>query len=238
MKRREFIRKTAMASFFISTGTQTNLLLANNPVHEKLIMPELQGKQIFIDNYDEEVWLGWLARLVVSSLVTTLTAKIVEKYTDGCVCDGTTCRKSPANYSNAKGIYGYDNGRTRFVRQTVDDRRVSFDNVSVPFLTSSNRQIGNVEGPFLAGMCWAAEELDKTYRKETVRRVLMPTSMKQNGGYRFDTDSCYPTKYKTEYGGTEIRYTPRSGKNGTVTVKARDKYDNLDWSESYDFNYA
>ena len=236
MKRKDFIKLSGLTAFGVSSGIFTPTLFARTTKEEKLIMPENLTKKIILD-LDDEMWFGWLARLVVSSLVMAMGAKIVEKFTDNCVCDETTCYKSPSDYSNAIGIYGYNSNSNRFVRQTVNDRRVNFDNVSVPFLTKHNSRIGNVEGPFLAGICWAAESLGNSYSAEMVKRVIVPTKMYRNGGYRFDTDACYPTKYESEYGTTEIQYLNRGYGRGIVTVKARDKYDNLDWNESYDFNY-
>lgn len=181
--------------------------------------------------------MGWLARLAVSSLVTALGARIVEHYTGNCICDGTTCYKSPPNYSNAVGLYGTGRYESRFVHQEVNDSNVSFTNISVPFLNAYNSYIGNVEGPFLAGMCWAIDELSKNYYTSNVKKILIPTGNLRNGGYRFDTDSCYSTEYSTQYGKTKITNQPKYG-GGEVIVKAYDEYDNLDFRKKFDYSYA
>ncbi|MEM1220383.1 MAG: hypothetical protein AAGH79_15785, partial [Bacteroidota bacterium] len=203
---------------------------------EKLIMPEQSHRYIKIEK--DGLWVGWLARLVASSLVQALSARIVEKYTDDCICDENSCWKSPSNYSNANGIYGFNAHGGRFVTQEVNDYNVSFNNVSVPFLNQYNSVLGNVEGPFLAGLCWAADSMREQHESSTVRDVLIPTRMQQNGGYRFDTDACTPTQFRTNYGSTEIAYRPTSSRGGEVSVVARDKYDNLGWSESYSFDHS
>jgi hypothetical protein len=236
MNRLEFIKKSSITFLGLSSGLldPTKLLAGNRLI---LKMPNERETFITIPNDDEEIWISWLGRLVASSLISAFAAKIVERYTDNCICDGTTCRKSPADYSNAVGIYGYDSHNTRLVTQQVTDNRVTFQNVSVPFLNTSNVLMGNVEGPFLAGMCWAANDLQQKYGIKGAKKAFLPIGMTQNGGYRFDTDPCYPTVYKTNHGKTQISYNP-SGNTGNVNVKVLNEYDNLGWEKTYNFNYV
>jgi hypothetical protein len=240
MKRFEFIKISAGLTLL---NVSSSLLLpaqllaeANSVSREKLIMPEVDRESIII-SLDSNSWIPWLATLAARSLITTLAAKVVQRYTSDCICDGTTCKYSPSNYRNADGIYAYDNGK-RFVKQEVNDQTVGFQNVSVPFLTPYNQHIGNVEGPFLAGMCWAAENISQKSSTTNARKALIPKGGIKNGGYRFDTESCHPTTYKTDYGSTEIAYTPTGSSTGAVKVTIRDEYDNLDWNKTFDFNYA
>lgn len=241
MKRKDFLKLMGLSAAgalinpFSDTVRAASDSSKKSILTQELIMPEEATAKIVIKKDDQ--WVGWLARLAVSSLVTALGARIVEHYTGDCICDGTTCYKSPPNYSNAVGLYGTGRYDTRFVRQAVNDYNVEFTNVSVPFLSHSNGYIGNVEGPFLAGLCWAISDLSKQYYTENVKKVLIPIGGLRNGGYRFDTDACHSTEYKTKYGSAKI--VNQSGYNGgEVTVQARDGYNNLDFSKTFDYSYA
>ncbi|MCU0391625.1 MAG: hypothetical protein MUE81_10955 [Thermoflexibacter sp.] len=236
MKRIEFIKKaTGLTLLGFSSGLILPDYLLADTKKVKLIMPEIDIEFKIIPT-DVNRW-GWLVSLATKSLIGILAAKIVQKYTSDCICNGTTCYKSPSNYKNAEGIYGYENG-SRFVKQDIDDSNVGFQNVSVPFLNSQNQYIGNIEGPFLAGMCWATENLNKKYSASQIRKILIPKKDAQNGGYRFDTDACHSTSYKTDYGTTQISYAPTGKKSGFVRVEAKDENDNLGWEQAYKFDYT
>ncbi|MEM7374339.1 MAG: hypothetical protein AAF587_37440 [Bacteroidota bacterium] len=237
MKRHEFLRVSSLATVGLGSGLM-NSALFGAPVNEKISLIKSATPRQKVILPTGEFRYGWLAKLVTSTLVGALVSSIVENYTDDCICYGNTCYKSPGNYTDAIGIYQFKSYERRFVRQMVVDQSVSFQNVSVPFLTSSNQLIGNVEGPSLAGLCWAANSLFKDHDYRAIRKVLIPKDGIQNGGYRFNENPCYPTKYETDYGSAQIAYRTNGRGNGSIKVEARDKYDNIDWEEVYDIEYT
>lgn len=95
-------------------------------------MPKNLRNSIIVDKSDA-MWIGWLARLVVSSLVTALGAKIIDELTSDCYCNVTVCYRYEREYRNAVGIYGYSSTLNRFVIQKIDDYSVDFYNMSIPF---------------------------------------------------------------------------------------------------------
>jgi len=240
MKRNDFLKISGLAA----TGLilpPLNLLPGANRKRIRLHMPDNQRQVMLLDiDRDSELWFGWLVKLVGSSLITALSAKIIDKWTGDCFCNGTSCSANNAdtsNYGNIEGIYGYTGTGHRFITQELRDRQVNFTNASVPFLDQGNSKISSLEGPFLAGACWAAEDIAGNYGVEATQSVISPEREISNGGFRFDTNPCYPSKYKTDYGTTEIDYKPNgAGTGGDVIVKVKDALDNLDWKKTYEFS--
>ena len=197
---------------------------------------ERETRVIPIHELEGEAFIGWLAKLAVRALVTSLVAQKVSEWSGSCSCNGSACSKGTAassDYYNTDGVYGYDPYDRRFLTQNIRDSKVKFTNVSVPFMTGANAQIMNIEGPFLAGMCLGAEEVSTQYSAQTARKLFIPRSEISNGGYRFDTDPCAPTLYKTAAGSTKIDYAAHSW-GGTVKVTARDNAGTALWSRNYD----
>lgn len=239
MKRTEFIKLSSLSLVGLATGLTyppLSIFVSNDDYNTPFVldMPDVH-EEIVIDKSDA-LWIGWLARLVVSSLVTSLGAKLVDRALSSSSCNGSTCssnKVSPSSYVNQQGIYGYDSPDRRFMTQQIKGQNLAFDNVSVPFLSNRNTPITHVEGPFLAGICQATGSLTSRYTVQQVRRLIVPKSEISNGGSRFDVSSCHPTKFKTDYGSTEVRYNPKDW-GGNVQVLVRDEYDNLNWKGNYD----
>lgn len=228
MKRTEFIKYSGLTTFGVLTGIY-NPLLSFSP-------SQAETRFIKIDASDD-TWLLWLGRLVVSSLVTSLSAKVIDNITSDCTCNGSSCAKSTAredDYYNPNGIYGYDSVKTRFLKQNIRDHNIDFENYSVPFMYMNNIKISVIEGPFLAGLCWAIEDARVGCSTEVVSRSLFPTTEITNGGYRFDVNPCFPTEFKTHSGSTKIDYQG-NGKTGEITVIARDSTGKQYWDRKYEY---
>jgi hypothetical protein len=226
MERKEFIKYSGLASLGILTGMY-NPILAFSP-------PKAETRFIKIDASDEN-GLIWLGRLIVSSLVTSMAAKVVDNLTSDCTCNGASCAKNTPQddaYYNHKGIYGYDYLNTRFVHQNLRDSNVTFENCSVPFLSMNNAKISVIEGPFLAALCWAIDDARVGCSPEVVSRSIFPTAEISNGGYRFDINPCYPTEFKTKSGSTKIEYKG-DGQSGEMTVIAKDSTGKQYWDRQY-----
>lgn len=232
MKRSDFLKISALSSVGVfSTIPQ---------VFSRTASPDRHVIRISTD--DEEVFGPWLARLVVSSLVSALAAKVVDKWTGSCACNGGACDAGTAKssaYSNPQGIYGYSHVDRRFLTQYIDDDNMEFTNVSAPFLNNSNAHFMNVEGPFLAGMCWAAEDVSRAYSRQTAQQLFIPRSEISNGGYRFDINSCEPTSFRTDSGSTDIYYAPnRKNDGGVVRVTAKNTSGSAIWARDYEMEFG
>jgi len=237
MKRGAFLKLSSLGLVGLSSGFYPNSFLTSVGNKTNLVLPDSGIKEIFIEK--NENWKNWLNNLVFASLITNLTASIRERYYGDCICDETSCYKSPSDYYDAIGIYGFRNSKDRFITQKVNDNKTNFNNISIPFLTQyNNSPIGNIEGPYLAGLCWAINSMITRNSVGLTKNVLIPKTISRNGGYRFDSENCYPTEYTTNHGKTQIEYTPKKRGKGTVKVTARDRIDNLSWTEAYDFSYA
>ncbi len=166
-------------------------------------------------------WFGWLARLVLSSLVSSLVAKVVDNMISEPICVGDKCKLKNANYSGADGIYGYKNVNSRFYKQDINDSNVQFQNVSVPFVYQREQACGapyteitKIEGPYLVGLCKMTDHLLTKNSVEAVRSVIVPTRTLYNSGYRFDVRDCNNSSYvsyETNYGRTDLNYDVTSG---------------------------
>jgi hypothetical protein len=155
MERSEFLKISGLTASGLALGLFNPLTLLGSSNKIQRLYPELKTIQIITIDKTDVMWVGWLGRLVASSLVAALGAKIVDKISD-CYCNGTSCSVNNAQssqYNNAKGIYGYDATDRRLVTQEINDSNVQFTNMSAPFLSKYNGKISNVEGPFLAGLC-------------------------------------------------------------------------------------
>lgn len=227
MKRKDFLKISTLAAAGTLAGLFLPVKVFANPADTRLIR---------LHSLEEEAYLLWLARLVVSALVTTLVAKKVESWFGSCQCNGGACSaNTPASsaYSNTDGVYAYANNDRRFLTQNIRDSQVSFTNVSVPFLTHDNAQLMNVEGPFLAGMCWAAADVAREEGVSRARQLFIPRYEISNGGYRFDIRPCDPTTFGSDAGKTSIAFAPKYG-GGIVKVTARDNSGRNVWQRNYE----
>jgi hypothetical protein len=238
MNRSKFIKSSSLLGLGLALNQPNflNFLVQENFTDNRL---KLSNNGVRDMTLDEELIMGWLFRTVGSALISSLVGKIVDNYTnDNCYCNGTSCSSNNANYndySNTIGYYGYQDHSQRFLTQNINDRNVSFGNVSVAFVNRYNTHLTNVEGPFLAGLCYAAMDINKVHGSNMARNVVLPVSEISNGGYRFDRKPCYPTAFKTGYGKTEISYSPQ-GEIGYVKVDAYNRTNRLDYSEMFKIN--
>lgn len=242
MKRSDFIKSSGLAFAGISLGFVNPINAKDESFGQFKIDQSDFRTPLEIDCIDEssELFWGWLGRLFVSALVTNLVAEVVDYMVPDPVCTGDSCPKRIATYSNPNGIYGYQSTSPRFYKQDIDDRRTNFQNVSVPFISyvesdcgAEYKEIIKVEGPYLAGLCHLTKDLRRKYSIKDVRRVVVPKKQITNAGYRFDTGDCdgnTKTKFKSNYGKTELDYSP---KTRYVNAKVYDRYDNLDFNKSY-----
>jgi hypothetical protein len=247
MERSNFLKTLGISGLGVATGiltpfsvfadnNQGNLRI--NMIDDTIIDMTQQGDEKFI-------W-GWLLRTVGSALIGSLVSKIVDNYTGTCYCNGTSCTANTASsdaYSDTKGYYGYSGYQQKFLTQQLNDPYASFGNASVPFVKSNGNVISSVEGPFLAGLCFAAEDINKTYGQSAARQIIQPIYELSNGGYRFNAVPCYPTVFKTGYGKTTIKYAPDDDgtgyvKTGVVEVNVQNSVDRLDFSKSWRVNAA
>lgn len=223
MKSKDFLRISSLAA----AGTIAGILLPT-----KILATTTDTRTFKLNALDEEAYIAWLARLVIGTLV----AKKVESWFGSCQCNGGACSaNTPVSnaYNNTDGVYGYTNSDRRFLTQNIRDSRVQFTNVSVPFLTQDNAQLMNDEGPFLAGLCWAAEDVARSKGVTHARQLFIPRYEISNGGYRFDTRPCDPTEFASSSGKTSIHYTPNYS-GGVVKVTARDNAGRNIWQRNYE----
>jgi hypothetical protein len=238
MTRKEFLKWNGLAAAGLFVGATLPTSLKGAPFSDEMELGNT--RTINLHDLDEAAYLAWLARLAARVLVTTLVAKKVGRWVDGCYCNGSTCTKSTAPssaYTVTDGIYEYDSVSRRFVTQQVKDNQVAFNNMSVPFMTNDNGHLMNVEGPFLAGMCFSAEDVAQEYSSKDARRLFVPLTEISNGGHRFDTNPCYPTAYKTVAGSTNIGYEAKSW-GGVAKVTAYDDAKGPVWSRNYKMEFA
>lgn len=227
MQRQKFIKLSALATAGAFTGLFVPANAFANPADTRFIK---------LHSLEEEAFILWLARLAVSALVTSLIATKVEDWFGSCQCNGGACSaNTPASnaYNNTNGVYGYANNDRRFLTQNIKDSQINFTNVSVPFLTYEKAQIMNVEGPFLAGLCWAAEDVAREQGANRARQLFIPRYEISNGGYRFDINPCDPTKFGSDAGKTSIDYAPKYS-GGIVKVTARDNSGRNVWQRNYE----
>jgi hypothetical protein len=248
MKRNEFIKFTGLTSVGLVSGLLNPFesSAARDANIPRIHMINNQVRDMTVEGDAEYVW-GWLLRTVAGALISSLVGRVVDRYTgQSCYCNGTSCTANNATadaYSNAEGYYGYAGNAQKFLQQHLADPNTSFQNVSVPFFDAYGTRVTNVEGPFLAGLCYAADAVAARHGIAAARRVVLPFSEISNGGYRFNMKPCYglTTHFKTSYGRTKIEYEPYddgSGyvKAGLVKVNIYDRFDNLDFTDNYAVN--
>jgi hypothetical protein len=239
MDRIDFLKSASLTTLGLSTGiiNPTSLFAEDKTVFSKSLKLTNQG--VIDMTVENEQIFEWLLKAVGTALISALVGKIVNYYSGGtCYCNGSSCSKNNANsndYSNTVGYYGYSTHNQKFLTQQIYDNNTSFVNVSVPFVDNRGYKISNVEGPFLAGLCFAAEDIKNKYGTMMARNVIIPYAENSNGGYRFDASPCYPTVLKTNYGTTAISYTP-DGSYGYVKVDAYNRIDRLMYSEEWKMN--
>jgi hypothetical protein len=240
MERKHFLKSTGLTAFGITTGLLNSSNLFANKYEKDLNLESCKKGVIDISlNENDELLWGWLLRAVGSALISSLVGKIVDNFAgDNCYCNGSSCTRNNASsndYSNTVGYYGYNTHSQKFLKQHIYDRNTSFINASVPFLDKSGSHISNIEGPFLGGLCAAAEDIHNTHGIVMARNVIVPIREISNGGYRFDVTPCYPTLIETNYGKTSVSYRPE-GEKGYVKVDAYDKLDNLKYTNEWKVN--
>lgn len=226
MDRKNFIKITSLTSVGLASGIINPLTTFGNK--------------------PDPMFLGWLVRLVATSFVSSVVARLTNEWLDDCLCNGSTCQKNTlpeTSYHSKSNIYDMSNDNRGFVSQQINDNSIGFSNASVSF---QNRQyipdwntyvhtpIMNIEGPFLAGLCWASADLAMVYPTYQVRNFLLPLKEEENGGALFNSQPCYTTKFQTQQGHTTIGYSPNNF-GGDVKVTA---YDNsgVHWSRNYNID--
>lgn len=99
-------------------------------------------------------------------------------------------------------------------------------NGSVPFFTNTYLPIMRLDGPSLLGLCFALRMYNDGYNpipEAHPKDYLIPTEQISNAGYRFDTQPCEETKYKTKLGTTRISYNRGTSQaQSTLEVVAED----------------